>query len=347
VTFQFQGSGKLGVVIAVGVNGDMPLAAGVLRAVDIPSDFVAKFEIKLEPINTSASPLELDVWQPQAGSPKAGAVCVGLFDKRTACADAVVTDGDPDCDGWPTGDPKECAPNIYMGYKRPALADAACLLPETIPGNTVTPCVLGGPPCADGMGMVGACVAPTPYCTMQSLCNVCMPRGNDAWNCARDFTQYPSTLPAPTHIRCKLFYDINGKLCTNTLKAFAQPPTDVGGHHCMTGGEFPPAITSIGKTWGETITFTNAAEQLTIAIKNLQSTCNFDVVPSGMLQGRHVFGALGAALLDNGRGIAIPIVFETDPTYIGCDGQVACETSWSWDLSELVDPCVNAPVYPP
>ena len=61
-----------------------------------------------------------------------------------------------------------------------------------------------------------------------------------------------------------------------------------------------------------------------------------------------VFAApLVAGLLDNGRGIAVPIVFEVSQMNIGCALQTACQPSWSWDLAELIDPCVNNPVFPP
>ena len=54
------------------------------------------------------------------------------------------------------------------------------------------------------------------------------------------------------------------------------------------------------------------------------------------------------SVLDNGRGIAIPILFEADPLLnVGCDNQIACQASWSWDLTELVDQCLNTPAFPP
>jgi len=346
VTFQFQGHDKLGVVIAVGVNGDTPLSAGVLRTIDIPSDYVARYEIKLEPINdgTNLSPLELDVWEPQVGSPKEGNVCVALFDKRTTSADAVVTDGDPDCDGWPTGDPKECQPNLYMSFKRPALDDAACLLSEMTPDSSVAGCVLGGPACADGHGKEVGCNAPSPYCTLQSVCNACRPRGTDAWNCARAFTNF--TTSGVTHIHCKLYFDTNGNLCTSPIKAFAQPPMNVSGHFCRTGIESPPRITTAGQPWGSTIMFTEGGRNFTVKIDNLQPSCNFDITASGG-GGQGLYSGLVAGMLDNGRGIAVPIAFELNPLNVGCDTQPACASTWSWNLPELVDTCVNTPVFPP
>ncbi|HEY5921560.1 MAG TPA: hypothetical protein VIV11_07810, partial [Kofleriaceae bacterium] len=68
---------------------------------------------------------------------------------------------------------------------------------------------------------------------------------------------------------------------------------------------------------------------------------------SGFVESRRLFGGMVAGQLDNGRGIAIPIVFDVNPQNVGCDRQVACQATWSWDLSELVDTCVNAPVFPP
>src|SRR5690606_7939456 len=108
--FQFQASEDthetLGVVIAVGYVGDRPVSATAKRGIEIPTDFIARYELALQPIGTpdNTSPLALDIWQPQPGSPKAGKTCVALVDQREGHADAVVAHGDPDWDGWPTGD---------------------------------------------------------------------------------------------------------------------------------------------------------------------------------------------------------------------------------------------------
>ncbi|HEY5944354.1 MAG TPA: hypothetical protein VIV40_02635 [Kofleriaceae bacterium] len=348
VVFQFQGEGKLGVVIAIGLVGEQAVVAGVQRGIDIPTDSVARYELVLEPVNTTGSPLELTGWESQAGSPKAGKQCVALFDKRTLAADAVVTDGDPDCDGWPTEDSKECQPNFYMSYARPHLEEVACLVNERVvstDGTVSDGCVLGGPPCRDGVGKEGGCTAPSAYCTPKSVCNRCNLTANP-WDCARDIT--PLALQYPSHLHCKLFVDVSGQLCTTSFRAMSTPPMNIGGHYCKTDSEHPARITTIGQAWSTGVDFNENSSQLHVDIKNLQPNCNFDIQVSGSIEQGHSFGALVAGALDNGRGIAVPIVFEFNPTTnIGCDNQVACQATWSWDLSELVDQCVNTPAFPP
>jgi hypothetical protein len=352
VVFQFQenedADEALGVVIAVGFAGDQPVSAASKRGIDVPSDVLARYELALEPISNASTttPLFLDIWQPQPGSPKAGKTCVALYDKRESDADAVVTHGDPDCDGWPTDDPKECQPHYYMSFSRPTLEDAACLLTERVVTNdTVSDgCVLGGPPCRDGFGKETSCTAPTPYCVPKSVCNRCAQMPGDI-NCARDIT--PFALQYPTHLHCKLYFDLQGKLCAGTFKALSQPGPDIAGRHCVTGSENPVRITSAGLPWSTSVQLQKVMGLLKVDVKNLQSNCNFDIVVAGDVGARQEFGGMVAGMLDNGRGIAIPIVFDADPLNIGCENQTACQATWSWDLTELVDQCINTPVFPP
>lgn len=348
--FQFQGEGTLGVVLAVGYAGDTPVAAAVKHGIEVPADIVARYELALEPLfdGQNTSPLVFDEWQSQPGSPAAGKTCVALFDKRTSEADAVVTDGDPDCDGFPTDDPRECQPTFYMSFSRPGLEDAACLVTErvvTTDGTVSDGCVLGGPPCRDGVGKESACTAPTPYCMPKSVCNRCAGTASDI-DCARDITHAGTLLP--THLQCKLYFDLDGKLCTSSLKAIGMPGDGIGGHACKTDGDHPVLLTTTGQPWTDKLQFSEGSAQLEVEVKNLESSCNFDIVVAGAAETRTLFGGIVAGMLDNGRGIAVPIVFELDPQLnVGCDNQVACQPSWSWDLTELVDQCVNTPVFPP
>jgi hypothetical protein len=344
--FQFQGEGALGVVIAIGFAGDQPVAAAEQKDIAIPSDIVARYELALQPINNATSPLVLDLWQPQPGTPKEAATCVALFDKRTNSADAVVTHGNPDCDGWPSDDSKECQPNYYMSFARPTLEDVACLVNErvvTTDGSLSEGCVLGGPPCRDGVGNESACTAPSAYCAPKSVCNRCQLTPNP-WDCARDIS--PLVAQFPSHLHCRIGFDTNGAMCQGMRKAMSQPPMNIGGHFCETGGDRPVQITTKGQNWGPALTFTNGPSHLEVEVKNLQPNCNFDVDIAGMAAERGVFAGLVAGMLDNGRGIAVPIVFEIDPLLVGCD-QAACQVTWSWDPTELVDQCVDTPVFPP
>lgn len=352
VVFQFQGNEQgsevLGVVIAVGIVADKAVSAAVVHGVEVPSDVIARYELALEPIADvdPASPLSLDIWQSQPGSPKAGKTCVALYDKRQMSADAVVTGGDPDCDGWPTDDPKECQPSYYMSFSRPHLEDVSCLLTERVvtTDGVSDGCVLGGPPCRDGFGPESACTAPSAYCMPKSVCNRCELTMND-FDCARDIT--PLVAQYPTHIQCKVYFDANGQLCTNTFKALSNPGPDVAGHHCKTGVE-NGFITTRGQPWAKQVDFEEGASKLRVDIANVQPNCNFDIKVSGDVEARQVFGGVVAGMLDNGRGIAIPILFEVDPLLnIGCANQTACQGTWSWDLTELVDQCLNTPVFPP
>jgi hypothetical protein len=348
VVFQFQGSQTLGVVIAVGFADGRPIAATAKRSIEVPDDHVARYTLALEPISdgTNTSPLSLSIWQSQAGSPKAGKTCVALYDERHMSGDAVVTAGDPDCDGWPTGDDKECQPNYYMSFTRPRLQDVSCLVTERVVTSEGIRdgCVLGGPPCRDGTGAESGCTAPSVYCLPKSVCNRCTLTAND-YDCARDIS--PLVAQYPTHLHCKLYFDEQGKLCTNTFKALSNPGTDVAGQKCKTGDD-NGFITTVGQGWDKRIDYKTNAAALRVEIANLQSNCNFDISVSGGFEQRQEFAALVAGQLENGRGVAIPIRFEADPTVnLGCANQVACQGSWSWDLTELVDQCLNTPVFPP
>lgn len=354
VTFQFQGNATLGAVIAVGFAGDKPVSASVVENIVVPSDIIARYELTLAPINdgTNGSPLELSIWQPPANAPKAGATCAALFDKSSGGAVAVVTDGDPDCDGWPTGDPKECQPNLYMSFRRPQLTEAACLVTERVvstDGTVSDGCVIGGPPCRDGAGKETACTAPTPYCMPKSVCNRCSNlAGSSDWDCARNVARFPTQMPS--HLHCKLFVDTQGALCQTTIQALGMPAADVAGHHCKTDNGAKVMATTVGAAWGESLTFADSVTgtMLQTDFKNLQSNCNFEIQISGHVEAAHLFGGIVAGALDNGRGIAVPIVFEINPTlYVGCDNQPPCQASWSFDVTELFDQCLNTPVFPP
>ncbi len=353
--FQFQSNEDahetLGIVIAVGFAGDRPVAATAKRGIEIPTDVIARYELALEPIGTpdNTSPLALDIWTPQPGSPKAGATCVALVDQRDGHADAVVTDGDPDCDGWPTGDPKECQPSYYMSFSRPALEDVACLVTERVvtnDGMVSDGCVLGGPPCRDGFGKETSCTAPSVYCMPKSVCNRCA-QAENSFDCARDIT--PLAAQYPTHLNCKIYFDpLTGEMCTNTFQALKTPAPDIAGRHCRTDSDAEGLITTVGTGWDTKVEFLDTDATLKVEIKNVQANCNFDLTASGAMESRHIFAGLVAGKLDNGRGIAIPILFEADPLLnVGCDNQIACQASWSWDLTELVDQCLNTPAFPP
>jgi hypothetical protein len=347
VVFQFQGGDKLGVVIAIGVRGETAVSAAVVRNIDVPGDSVARYELVLEPVNTTASRLELTAWESPVGSPKAGKQCVALFDKSTQSADAVVTEGDPDCDGWPSDDAKECQRNFYMSFGRPRLQDVACLVHERVVSNDGAineGCVLGGPPCKDGEGATATgCTAPSAYCAPKSVCNRCDLAAND-FDCARDVTTLVA--PYPTHLRCKLYFDANGALCSSPFKAIANPPADIAGHFCKPDVQ-PVMIATAHGAWDTNVDFVAQSASLHVDVKNLQPSCNFDLQVSGAIVGANLFGAMVTGVLDNGRGLAYPIIFEANPLNIGCEFQTACEATWSWDFSELLDQCVNTPVFPP
>jgi hypothetical protein len=166
----------------------------------------------------------------------------------------------------------------------------------------------------------------------------------NAWDCARDVSTL--LMPYPTHLHCKLYFDANGALCSSPFKAIANPPMNIGGHFCKPDVA-PVLITTAGKQWNTSIDFLELTSQLHVDVKNLQSNCNFDIQVSGDVDGSHDFGGMVAGVLDNGRGLAYPIVFEVNPLNVGCGFQTACQATWSWDLSELVDQCVNTPVFPP
>ena len=351
VTFQFVGGDAFGVVIAVGWNKEgAAISAAVLTDVKFMPDAIARYEMELHPTLRPERPdafIKLTHWKSMAG-PAAGKDCVVYEDKPTLKRFAVVTGGDPDCDGWPTDDANECQPQLFMSFGRPTLDQVACIAPETATGTNEQFCTLAGPPCTDGTGQETTCRAPSVYCIPATVCEQCNAGVPGSFDCARDLTRLPNSTIKPTHLHCNVYMDQQGNPCplVKALGPLAEPT--LAGRTCLADALHTVRITQVGQPWDSKVSYSapETGTMLDVEVANLQPNCNFDLRPTGKVTAEHSFGAMVAGELDNGRGIAISIVFTVSPSLVGCFNQAPCDVRWPL-ANELIDRCVNQAAFPP
>jgi hypothetical protein len=333
VTFSYErgpGATTLGALVAIGFSGDTPVAAGWKTNLDVPIDFIARYTIDLVPTGNT---LDVHLW-PATTAPLAA--CVYVDDATQQAAPMIVTAGDPDCDGFPTGAATECVPDIYLSKRGPDLAhtncatDVAVMPPESY-------CVLGGPACVDGAGYqpTDRGCAPSTYCVPRANCDQCDNLGGTTrFGCLTHYTQFATS---GTFLKCTVQIDTaNGQICTDTLTAYdpnALP--DLGPVQCVGN----VSITD-GTAWSDRVVLGSNAQ---FRVRNIDGDCNFEIEPSGTFGPANIVSAMIAIAFDNGHGLAVPIVFH------GVDG--ACGAPQPCTLSVMsFDPevasCVTAP-FPP
>ncbi len=350
VTFAFEEgtTTELPLVVAVGYAGDTAVVAAERGPIEIPPDMIARYTLTLQPFADPTMPgqgggLALQLWQAQ-GSSDPAATCVHVEAPDLAKPALLVGDpDDPDCDGFSTGSPMECAPHVYRGHSRPSLDQVNCLAPETERNTTgsVQACTLGGPACIDGQGpQAGSCAASV-YCIPKSDCDACANVGGNPFDCLTDVTIANATAGF-THIECTVSVDPMGNLCNADLTAL-DVTVDLGGPMCT--GQVLVAHAAGGFANQVTITGPNGTMQL--EAKDLQPSCNFTLIPSGtwpLADGAHL-AALAVADLDNGRGIGIPVVFSNAPMGTTTCVPATCRLAVPLVPSDGARECVNAPVF--
>ena len=327
VTFAYTpgADGRLELVVAVGFAADAPLGVALQGPIIVSSDAIARYTLPLQPVDAG---IALQLW---SASTDPAATCVHV-DDGTHVAMLVADATDPDCDGVPSGDPRECDPQVYNAHVNSPIDKVNCILPET---NTSIPaCVFGGPQCSDGKGLVDGCIHSN-YCVPQALCNVCMGSTTLPFDCV--------TAPANnagtnfTHFDCPIQVDANGQLCGKTLAAapfLQQPPSCTGKARIL----YP------GQPVDDQIAIAGNAGALQVKLANLAPSCAFELEVSGTwpYMVDRVAGLLVVGDFTNQRGVAVPVFLSYDPTPSMCD---KTECAFVSNPADGLAECIHAPTY--
>ena len=330
--FAYATSDAIPLVIAVGYDAnDQPVTGGVLHDLAAPSDrnHVIAYQLELEPdvaVFGTNGEVHLGLWSnvDEPGLAPYSARCAGIQIGNAEPAYFVVTDGDQDCDGYPTGSESECTPNIYDGATVASADRPTCLLSEANPVTTTRNCYLGGQSCQDGLG-----IDPTSPCTQTHICvpaTVCMSCTDLDFACAADLDGRGQSAAAGPYYACTLPARA-GVVCETRLR-LERPPT--GGYGCSDfqiandpDRGFGTKITSNGiqivATGGKDTSDTSATSD---------ASCDATLdVASGMVSvDARQFTALTNYTLVNNGGIAIPIEFTVVDSVSSCmDSIVECQ----------------------
>lgn len=217
---------RLSVVIAIGYSTGtdgrpVMTAAGAAYEVELSTEHLNVYPITLAPAFDPATgpapvgatpPVEASVWGLRAGD--TGRQCVYFHDPQAAAYAApvfVIEDpADQDCDGALTGEPLECAADVFDAVAVPP-AEPTCALVSTasFAGITYEVCRAGGPTCTDGTGPAVDGCGPGPFCLQMSVCDVCSNLAPAAmWGCLASLP-VPTTTPAYSYFKLSAPYTVD------------------------------------------------------------------------------------------------------------------------------------------
>jgi hypothetical protein len=295
-------------IIAVGYANKEPVATGSLFDLFIPTDTYAMYSIELAaPVTPldQTSPHQVGAWSPDASVPMSDAACIGVLREHPSYPHAfIVTDGDPDCDDLPTGATDECMPMAYLSSRPAARDELRCLTPGV---GSPTTCWLGGPACVDGQPRDNAACEPSRYCTPHSVCTTC---GSNL-DCASDLTAGMGGLVG--HYSCAVYTRPDGQLCQNDL---VLPSLATDAVRCSS-----VALRGAGGAFDDHLEIGGMKFDISV-----DPGCVVTMKPSGMASPPQNAGGVFAVDLDDGRGLASPIIFEVKAS--ACtSGPVACRAN--------------------
>ena len=317
---------QLGVVIAVGLKGGVAVAATSIRDVMVPTDKIARYDLMLKPLDPFLLVLERWGAEPTA--------CVALSDRARATIDAVLPPADPDCDG---ANP-ECADTFFNGSTPPSLDHVECL-EFASSGPSSGACALMGPQCLDGRGWGTGCTTSSVYCVASATCGYC-DASAEAYECARDLPP-PIGGVLPPHFQCPIKRLMDGTICQEAIPS--SPYATSWLLQCNV--EEGVRISRAGSLWGEQVSYPTG---VTIDVKDLDQNCNFFISPTGHFSsvGDLRMGGMVAAKFTNGRGIAVPILFNLVAANT-CGTPLPC-TPPAFDPNDAAfNSCVTMPPPPP
>ncbi len=304
----------LGSIIAVGFRGTQPIEIATQFDVSLPGNTYKLYHLTLEA--PAAPPV---TWGPDLSVLPNEAVCIGYSDpkqQRSELSTAfIVTPGDQDCDGLVTPEDGECNPDAWKGSRPPNLDELTCLAIE--PADAT--CHLGGPLCRDGLGKMPTECKPSSYCMPASVCERA-PTLDDAKDLSRIGPVLPARYDCIVHVE-------NGALCQDRL---ILPMYPNGGRNC-TGA----TISTAGQKFDNHFDLPSGTGE--IGVKLDTGTCEVSLAPSGKPPDASRVGGIVAVALDNGRGVAVPVLFAIDRNNSGCGDDVMCTRESTLGDQQLVD----------
>lgn len=307
----------LGAVFAVGYAGQQIREVATLFDVHLPATHFDQYALTLgRPAMTPAA------WSDRSPIPQSEATCIGITDPATKdpfSASYIVTPGDQDCDGLAKDDPAECNNDAWFGKRPASLDELSCL----VANPTLATCYLGGPECVDGMGPApeAQCV-PTKYCVPKQVCAACA--GNV--ECAEDITKNTTATPFAFGFDCELRTE-NGDTCEDEL---VLSMGRIDGLDCTSA-----AIGDASHPFSDHIDL----EKQSIYLK-VDDGCQLSLVVKGSAPDGNIsdVGLMIAIDLDNGRGVALPVVLHLDRQSSSCAGTpVQCTMDPSIASPELAE----------
>lgn len=354
VTYAYRpggGDDDLEALVVVGFDAQgVPVAVGTrLEQTNIPNESeIHRYKIPLvafDSLPRSAPPTTdrpgLQVWGP-GHDPRAcvhvdNLEAIGKFSGATSAM--IATEDDPDCDGFPDEDPKECVMREYAGQAPLTRDSLSCMLetPITTANGTTTACIAGGGTCADGSGEDPDGCHPSSYCLPGGLCKACANLTCDGGLVNQDaITHVVCTLPTREESSTgEVFCSGNAGISLQSI---------VPGIQCADAAKMrdlvQPFDTHIDYASGGSITL-----QTVDAAQCLYKFVASGAVPSvGSVVRRDLPAILAVPLVlpVKGRGIGIPILFRANNN--GCVTAPSCQIVMA--QPETLSACVRAPVEP-
>lgn len=312
----------LGAIIAVGYAGAQLKEVATLYDLHLPATHFDQYTLKLAP--PVRPPV---VWGETFPGPANEAACIGITDPATKdpfSVSYIVTPFDQDCDGLDENDPAECNNDAWFGKRPASLDELTCLVVD--PGTQT--CLLGGPECNDGQPPAANQCVPTKYCVPKQVCSAC----GGKLSCAEDITTNPTANVLGFGFDCDLAIE-NGDVCEDELVLTMGP---IDGINCTAA--------AIGDSTHPFADHIDLAEQ-SIYVK-LDDGCQLRLIVKGKApaSSTSTIGLMVAVDLENGHGVAVPIVLSLDrgsnqchnaPTQCTFDSAVIgpslldCATPWS------------------
>ncbi len=302
----------LGAVIAVGYAKGKVVEVATRFGIELPARKYAEYHLTLQ--RPATPPVS---WGPDLSVDPRDAVCIGVVDPTQQDPFArsfIVTDHDQDCDGLIEGDGRECNPDAWFGQRSANLRELTCLSRQTTPAR----CYLGGPTCADNKPVDTKTCSPTAYCVPPSVCASC--QGDLA--CAEDITRAPVR---PAGYACTVRV-VNGELCRDPI-VLVTPP--VNGIDCTSA-----LIGNPGHPFDDRLVIDGATFRL-----KLDPKCRVAIEPQGQppSNAQGPLGMMVAVGLDNGRGVAVPVVLTLDGSTTSCENsEVKCTPDANLGGAELL-----------
>ena len=304
----------LGSIIAVGFHGTQAIEIATLFDVSLPGNTYKLYHLTLE---APASPPV--TWGPDLNVLPNEAVCIGYSDPKQPRSELstafIVTPGDQDCDGLVTPADGECNPDAWKGSRPPNLDELTCLAIEPVDAT----CHLGGPLCRDGVGKMPTECKPSRYCMPESVCARETTLDN-AKDLSRGGTPLPARYDCTVHVA-------NGALCQDHL---ILPMYPNGGRTCTAA-----MISTAGQKFDNHFDLPGATGA--IGVKLDSKTCEVSLEPSGKPPGASLVGGMVAVDLDNGRGVAVPVLLAIDRNNAACGADVTCTRESTLGDQQLVD----------